>query len=272
MAGVRITQRRIKNNYNDVCHTDVPYCDFSLLSYNSSVRVRAELNGSTSEWVYLTFDPYSQTVITAPEVKIAARAGNLDISFSGPKQEDNRHLKDKYGRFLYRVFYWKESKPQEVSIMNTTKSFEVLDKLEKWTTYCLKVQAYAPDDDNVGEFSPVLCETITDNGIIPGWKIAITFILSMCISTGTTIGLFYLGHVIYKATKYVFFPNYSFPQHLKEYLNKPFYSMPNLPTQSNEDCTESCEKLTFVSEENEESDGKDRLEIQTCRELYPIAD
>ncbi|KAG9470154.1 hypothetical protein GDO78_018737 [Eleutherodactylus coqui] len=59
----------------------------------------------------------------------------------------------------------------------------------------------------------------------------------------------------YKSIRSIFYPSYSFPQHLKEYLSRQFYSAPYLPSQPPEDCGESCEQLTFVSEETEEKDA-----------------
>ncbi|KAE8621593.1 hypothetical protein XENTR_v10004890 [Xenopus tropicalis] len=206
-----------RTNYTRICHTNATHCDFSNINYNSIVRVRAERNGGVSKWVTRFFNPYSQTVITAPEVKVASRAGYLDVSFFGPMEEaDGRSLTDKYGNLKYKLFYWRQSEPSVVTSMESSQNLETLADLEKWTSYCIRVQAYAPDYNNTGELSEAICEKTTNDGTIPGWQIALSFIVPLCLSAVIVVGMFYLGISIYKAAKYLFFPKYSFPEHLKE--------------------------------------------------------
>ncbi|XP_075053286.1 interleukin-10 receptor subunit beta-like [Mixophyes fleayi] len=242
-----------KNNfYKEVCITNQLFCDLTMVTYASYVRVRAEVNDSVSDWAKIHFDPYQQTIIGPPEVTVSSRSGFLDVSLSGPKLEsDGSSLKDKYGELLYIMAYWKELDPTHVITMKTSQNTDILNKLEKWTTYCLKVQAYIPEYNKTGRFSPVVCEKTTDDGRILSWKIAVLFLGAMVITIIATIGLTYAIFKAYKMTRYIFFPSYSFPQHLKEYLSKPFYSTPHLPTLPTEEYGESCEQLTFVSEENE---------------------
>ncbi|XP_018101421.1 interleukin-10 receptor subunit beta isoform X2 [Xenopus laevis] len=240
-------------NYTKICQTNETQCDFSVITYDSIVRMRAELNSSISEWVTIPFDPYSQTVISAPEVRVASRAGYLDVSFFGPMREsDGMSLKDLYGDFKYKLFYWRQSEPSLVTSMDSIQNFETLADLDKWTNYCIRVQAYAPDFNKTGELSKAICEKTTHDGLIPGWKIALTFIIPLFISAVIIVGMFYLGSTIYKVAKYLCFPKYSFPEHLKEYLSQPFYNPPHLPTQGPDDVGETYGTLTLVSEENQE--------------------
>ncbi|KAG8450239.1 hypothetical protein GDO86_002766 [Hymenochirus boettgeri] len=214
-------EKKGKENFTNICYTNATNCDFSAINYKAVLHVRAQLNNNVSDWVTTEFYPYAQTIITAPKVNVFSRAGYLDVSFSGPVTSDHQPVKDIYGLLNYKVVYWKESDPSDVTEINTEQNFETLNDLSKWTTYCIKVQAYAPEYGNDGQFSKVICETTTEDGIIPVWKIALTFILSSCLSVGVI------------------------------FLREPFYGSPHLPSQPDKDWEGTCETLTFVSEESE---------------------
>ncbi|KAM8976997.1 interleukin-10 receptor subunit beta-like [Pelodytes ibericus] len=236
-------------DFTDVCITRIPECDFSVVKYDSLIRVRTEVNNTASEWVTIRFDPYEQTVISAPKVQVTSRVGNLDVSFSDPKYEGGS-LKDKYGEWIYRLLYWKQNKTSEVRTIETKQNYETITDLDQHTTYCIKVQIYVTDFNNSGQFSPVICKATTDNGKPLPWQIAAAFMVSMLLATCVAVALFYVGLSMYQTAKYIFYPSYSFPDHLKEFLNKPFHSSPYLPTQPVKECEELCEELLFVSEEN----------------------
>ncbi|KAM4701409.1 interleukin-10 receptor subunit beta-like [Discoglossus pictus] len=249
------------SSYRNGCQsTKQTHCDFSWVRFDSLFQVRSESNGSVSTWVNITFDPYMQTVIGAPKVNVTSRAGFLDVSIVGPIREyDNVTLKSIYGKLLYKILYWKQSSPLEIKTMETEQNLATLEDLAKWTNYCIKVQAIAPEfNQNDGQFSQVVCENSHEDSRTDAWKIAAVFILCMLIAAGVIIGLFYMIKNLYKVTRFVFYPAYSFPQHLKEYLNKPFYSTPHLPTLPSDECVESCQQLTFISEENEQWNEKEQ--------------
>ncbi|CAH2219256.1 interleukin-10 receptor subunit beta [Pelobates cultripes] len=239
-------------DFRTVCITNTPECDFSLVTYESKLRVRAALYANVSDWANITFDPYKQTILGPPAVKVTPRAGTLDVSFWGPNEEsDGSSVKDKYGYLLYRLVYWKENTNSDGKIIETSQNYETLPGLETWTTYCVKVQVYAKEFDNLGQFSPVICQETTDDGKIPVWMLVLAFLLPMFLVIAVVSSLFYLGHYVYQQARFVYFPSYSFPQHLKEFLNKPFHSTLHLPQQPTEEGGESCEALMFVSEETE---------------------
>lgn len=243
--------------YNDVCVTRYLHCDLTLLTYEFHARVQAAVGDKHSDWVTIQFEPYSQTVIGPPEIHVSSRFGYLDISISGPYLQSNREngsIKQKYGEILYRLQYWKEDDPANVLAVNTSQSSETLTNLEPRTSYCLKVQVYIPEFDKEGQFSEVICEKTTDNGKVPWWQIAVAFLIMMLITMSVTLGLCIFSFTAYK--RYTAFPSYSIPEHLKEYLSKPFNSTLNLPIQPSEEGGESCEQLTFLSEESEETKEK----------------
>ncbi|CAN2387593.1 hypothetical protein PRIEUP_LOCUS11912 [Pristimantis euphronides] len=242
-------------DYQTVCITREQQCDSSVIEYKSYVRVNAQLHANESEWVTIHFDPYNQTIIGPPKLRVSSRSGYLDISIKGPVSGvDEQTLKDKYGDFVYKVEYWKESDPANVLLIKPKLSTDILHDLETWTVYCVKVQAYMPEYDKSGDFSPVICEQTTEE-VIPSWKIAVLFLGAIVLAAVFSLLLTFIASKAYKSIQYVFFPPCSFPEHLKEYLSKPFYNPPHLSPQPTEECGESCEQLTFVSEETEEKDA-----------------
>ncbi|XP_069801956.1 interleukin-10 receptor subunit beta isoform X2 [Dendropsophus ebraccatus] len=244
-----------KDDYKTICVTHEQHCDSSSITYRSYVRVKTRIYPNDSDWVQIHFDPYEQTIIRAPNVTVSSRSGYLDVSFKGPLMGPERgSVKEKYGDAMYRVEYWKESDPAHVLYTSTSHSQYTLQNLETWTMYCVRVQAYAPEFEKGGEFSPVMCKETHDDGRTPSWKIAVLFLGSMVLAAVITLLLICLTVKGYQITRYIFFPSYSIPEHLKEYLSNPFSNAPYLPPQPPEECGESCEQLTFVSEMTEEKE------------------
>ncbi|KAM4047930.1 interleukin-10 receptor subunit beta-like [Anomaloglossus baeobatrachus] len=249
--------RSNRDTYKNICQRTYEHqCDSSIITYKSFVRVRTELDSKESDWVTINFDPDNQTIIGAPKAKVSSRSGYLDVSFEGPfVNTDRRPIKEKYGELNYKVLYWKESEPAHVLQVTTGDNTEILHDLETWTVYCVKVQAYVPFFVKYGEFSPVMCEKTTEDGKTPSWKIALLFLGSMVLLAVLVLLLTYVITKAYKITRYIFFPSYTLPEHLKEYLSRPFSSAPHLPAHPAEECGESCEQLTFISEETDEMDA-----------------
>ncbi|XP_063812529.1 interleukin-10 receptor subunit beta-like isoform X2 [Pseudophryne corroboree] len=245
-----------KVTYTDVCFTSELYCDLTRVSYKSYLRVRMEVNDTAvSDWATIHFDPYTQTIIGPPEVKVSSRSGYLDVSIYGPSVEsDGTLFMDKYYKFLYRIAYWKELEPAHVTVINTSQNIHILNKLDEWTTYCLKVQGYETEYDRAGQFSPVVCAKTTSDGRISTLKIVVVFVGALLITTAVTLVLSFVIFKVYRMIRYVFYPSFSFPQHLKEYLGKPFYSTPFLHTPPSEECGECSEQLTFVSEAKDDKE------------------
>ncbi|XP_030058018.1 interleukin-10 receptor subunit beta [Microcaecilia unicolor] len=242
-------------------------CDFSSLSFFGSyfVRVRAEVQNSTSDWVEIHFTPASQTIIGPPRVTVTSRKGFLDVNFSGPTQEyEQMSLQERYSpSWAYKVLYWrKDEHIPQVAVAATTQNVETLSDLDPWTTYCLQVQAVVDDYNQTGRLSDVHCEKTTDNGKTPEWVIIITFLVSMAVTLGLVTSSFLAILYIYRTTKYVFFPASSLPQHLKEYLSKPFYSSPFLSpgTGKEEGKDECCNTCIVVIDEPETCCSRDHAE------------
>nr|XP_033804882.1 interleukin-10 receptor subunit beta [Geotrypetes seraphini] len=240
-------------------------CDFSLLSFFASyfVRVWAEVQNRTSGCVDIHFSPASQTIIGPPHVTVISRNGLLDVSLSGPIQEyEQQSLQERYGAsWTYKVLYWrKDDRVPQVTEVVTTQTTETLSDLDPWTTYCLQVQAVVDEYNQTGHLSDEHCEKTTDDGKTPEWVIIILFLVSMAVTGGLVTASFFAILYIYKKTKYVFFPAFSLPPHLKEYLSKPFYNPPFLSLGKQEETDECCNTCIVVIEETETC-GQDHAEL-----------
>ncbi|NXM78624.1 I10R2 protein, partial [Serilophus lunatus] len=194
-----------------------------------------------------------------PAVKVTSEAGALHVDVSGPfaeQQQDKWPLSQIYGSWIYRILYWKKgssaglASASRVSHVDTKHNSEILSQLEPWTVYCVQVQALVPEWNKTGQLSRELCEQTTHNGVTPVWMIVTILVGSMLVVVISVPLCFFSQFYLYRLTKHVFFPSYSFPQHLKEFLSKPptapqpFSALPQ-----EED--PSFDKLSVISEDSQ---------------------
>ncbi|KFP70629.1 Interleukin-10 receptor subunit beta, partial [Acanthisitta chloris] len=175
-------------------------------------------------------------LIGPPEVKVKSESGSLHVDFSGPfadHDEDKWPLRQYYGSWNYRIWYWKKGSKAALTSsawvphVDTKHNSEILAQLEPWTVYCVQVQGVIPEWNKTGELSRELCEQTTHNGVTPVWLIVTVLIGSMLVVFVSIPVCFFSSFYLYRLTKHVFFPSYTFPQHLKEFLNKPPSSAPS---------------------------------------------
>ncbi|XP_006259499.3 interleukin-10 receptor subunit beta isoform X1 [Alligator mississippiensis] len=250
-----------KNTFENLCTSiDTTECDISFLSIygNFTVRVMAESENELLGLADIIFNPMEDTIIGPPAVKVRSESGYLTVDFTGPASENSREnwtVQQYYGSSFYRVQYWKKGSAQKVITVNSSHNSASLLDLDPWTVYCLQVQAVVPEWNKVGEFSQVLCEKTTENGITPVWMVVAVLLISMLVVLVSVPACFFSFLCIYRQTRYIFYPSYSFPQHLKEFLSKPSYSSQFCAPQSPEE-DHSYDKLTVISEESENCSGE----------------
>ncbi|KFR09728.1 Interleukin-10 receptor subunit beta, partial [Opisthocomus hoazin] len=191
-------------------------------------------------------------VIGPPDVKVKSESGSLHVDFIGPFAEHERDkwpLKQYYGSWNYRILYRKKGSDTEVTHIDTKHNSEILSQLEPWTVYCIQVQAVIPEWNKTGRLSGELCEQTTHNGVTPVWIIVTVLLGSMLVVVISVTVCFFSFLYLYRLTRHVFCPSYIFPQHLKEFLSKPysgsqfFYPLP--PEEHL-----FYDKLTVISEES----------------------
>ncbi|XP_072471148.1 interleukin-10 receptor subunit beta [Notamacropus eugenii] len=239
-------------SFEDKCKNIIlTSCDFSNISKygNHFLRVRAESENDKSDWVNITFCPLEDTIIGPPEIQIESLAGSLHLHFSSPKVEnepDMWTLKEYYYTWTYKVQYWKNDTNDKLE-KTVPHDSEVLTDLDPWTVYCVQVQGFVTDTNKSGEWSQPICAETTDNGSHPYWTYITVPIVSMIVVLMLVFGCFCILWYFYKKLKCAAFPGYSFPQHLKEYLEQPSYNISFLlPVSPNE--SESFDKLSVIAE------------------------
>ncbi|NXP07552.1 I10R2 protein, partial [Thinocorus orbignyianus] len=209
-------------------------------------------------------------VIGPPDVEVKSESGSLHVDFIGPFAErdgDKWSLKQYYGSWNYRILYWKNDDKKKVHHIDTKHSSEILSQLEPWTLYCIQVQAVIHESNRTGDLSEQHCAQTTHNGVTPVWLIVTVFIGSMLVIVISVPACFFCSLNLYRLTKYVFFPSYIFPQHLKEFLSTPPSSLQSFPPHPQEEHL-FYDKLTVISEESKNhSDETDNEASRTTVHL-----
>ncbi|NXH51553.1 I10R2 protein, partial [Rhabdornis inornatus] len=198
--------------------------------------------------------------IGPPEVRLKSESGALHVDCWGPLAEgrqDRWPLKQYYGSWKYRILYWRAgstdtelASASQVAQVDTQHSSEILSELEPWTVYCVRVQAVIPELNKTGELSRELCEQTTHNGVTPVWIIVTVLVGSMLVVLTAVTVCFFCSFYLYRLTKYVFYPSYIFPQHLKEFLSKPPSASQPFPPLPQEELL-VYDRLTVISQESQ---------------------
>ncbi|XP_051870362.1 interleukin-10 receptor subunit beta-like isoform X3 [Pristis pectinata] len=181
------------------------------------LRVRAEYKDETSEWTNVTdFEPYDDTEIGPPiAVIVKPRLDMLDIHISEPVNEnDNKSMHEYFTDLGYKVFYWEDAEEKKIENTYIQQKMITLTNLKPWTTYCLKVKPVL--GNRITHSSSVTCETTKDNGRFAVWKIVVSFLASFFVVFLVIIGIFHASLHGYRTIRYIFFPSFKLPEHIKE--------------------------------------------------------
>lgn len=248
-------------------------CDLSnelTIMVGYFLRVRAEYKDEASEWSNATeFEPFYDTEIGPPlAVIVKPRLDMFDINISEPVNEnDNKSMREYFPELGYQVSYWEDVQEKKVKSTYIQQKMTTLANLKPWTTYCLKVKPLL--DNMITHPSSVICETTKDNGRIAEWKIFLLFLASFFIVFLVITGIFYVSLHGYRTIRYIFFPSFNLPEHIKEYLKEPWLNSPFLPAQTKNLPEEYFDKLSIISNAQEYSD-KTEVDISTRLNMLKI--
>ncbi|XP_059822014.1 interferon alpha/beta receptor 1-like [Hypanus sabinus] len=255
------------NNYNQkhfekgCTNISVTECDLSNeLAFGAGyyLRVRAEYKDETSDWTSaIEFEPSHDTVIGAPlAVIVKPRLDMLDVHISEPVNENNNKSMHEYFLDLgYNVSYWEDTEERKIESTYIQQKTITLTNLKPWTTYCLEVKPFM--NNRSTQSSSVTCETTKDDGRVADWKIVVVFLASLCVVFLVIVGIFYASLHGYRIIRYIFFPSYKLPEHIKQFLKEPWLNSPFLPPQTNNLPEEPFDKLIFLSNVQECLDNTD---------------
>ncbi|XP_060689176.1 interleukin-10 receptor subunit beta-like [Hemiscyllium ocellatum] len=233
-----------------ITETDCDLSDSLAFFAKYFLRVRAELGSATSPWVEIpAFYPYKNTVFGPPSVEVLPKAGSLHVDIKGPFTENEHPLSNDYEDFAYQIFYWKENEDGNIKMVNkSAPASAVLHNLQPWTRYCLKARAYSKANSKQGQFSPVICEDVNADTKRRALAMAQILFVTLLAVLVVTLGCFFFVIYARKAIKYLMYPSYSLPVHIREYLTEPS-QQPMLGTLTKEDLREEhWDKLSIVSQ------------------------
>ncbi|XP_072903728.1 interferon alpha/beta receptor 1-like [Hemitrygon akajei] len=260
-------QTYYNNQYNQkhfekgCTNISVTECDLSNeLAFEAGyyLRVRAEYKDETSNWTSaIEFEPSHDTVIGPPlAVIVKPRLDMLDVHISEPVNENNNKSMHEYFLDLgYNVSYWEDTEERKIESTYIQQKTITLTNLKPWTTYCLEVKPFV--NNRSTQSSSVTCGTTKDDGRVADWKIVVIFLASLCVVFLVVIGIFYASLHGYRIIRYIFFPSYKLPEHIKQFLKEPWLNSPFLPPQTNNLPEEPFDKLIFLSNVQECLDNTD---------------
>uniref|UniRef100_H3A666 Interleukin 10 receptor subunit beta n=1 Tax=Latimeria chalumnae TaxID=7897 RepID=H3A666_LATCH len=244
----------VRTNFSSI-YKDINTTESDLSSVlspygNYSLQVKARFQNEESDWAKApNFNPLYDTIIGPPVVSVASRSGFLDLGISiSSSIDESEKMKSNY-ILHYTIKYWKNATNSKVHMIETTQNSETLSELEPWTSYCVQVVANNVAFNKVGQPSPVICETTTSDGKSPAWLIVFAFVSAMAVITVGVTGIFFIFFSISRITRYIFYPSYNFPEHLKEYLSKPHSTDPFMLSDLKKEHKELCNTLQITSEE-----------------------
>ncbi|CAN2387592.1 Interferon gamma receptor 2 [Pristimantis euphronides] len=176
-------------------------------------KVRAELGERSSAWAAIPpFQATRDTRIGPVQSLVLETHGNsMIVKFSAPFPPISTQF-----RFLYLLYYWKESAENKVEVSLKLTHY-VLEDLEELTVYCVQVKAST--DRIEGEKSdPECARTEIRENLGKKWAVIVTSVSVVC-------GIcFAVGYMIYRTRdllKRFLYPPFRMPYHIREFLENP---------------------------------------------------
>ncbi|XP_073710995.1 cytokine receptor family member b4 isoform X2 [Misgurnus anguillicaudatus] len=207
-----------KGVFDAVCiNTSSLSCDFTdnVTAFGIyHLRVRAELNRETSEWVEtgeLKLDEITE--ISAPRVELKSRKGKIEVNITDPPMRKS-HLRGVYNKVSYLVHYWKEGevtkeRPEEQNRF-------MLSELDPQVNYCVQVAVVFLDNKS-SHSSNVTCIYNTYSDEVEQWFIAVVLLVSFGVVFIGVVLVFLAVWYTYKVCR-MMHPDVKLPEHLKQYL------------------------------------------------------
>ncbi|XP_072441629.1 interleukin-10 receptor subunit beta-like isoform X1 [Chiloscyllium punctatum] len=206
-------------------------------------RLRAQQGNQTSAWLKSAcFAPYKHNKIGPPSIQVDSNENTLNVYISDLQTENSKSIQKTYKDIKYRIIFWKKYLNKTIHVKNSTRTLVSLE-LEPWTTYCLRVQIFSSTIGVEGQFSEVVCKMT--KGPIPRWQIGVTFIISLVVIFGVTLGCLFCIYCTYRCIKYAFFPPHILPEHLQEYFSEPTQNA-FIELAPEEDAEECCDQLKVI--------------------------
>ncbi|CAB1447331.1 unnamed protein product [Pleuronectes platessa] len=227
-------------------------CDFTRLIHPSITengkytgRVRAQLGSESSAWMesnHITLD--KDTIIGSPNVSLLSNGAAIEVSIIDPVMVIST-LRNVYIFATYEITYWKDSQKHKAKhISNIQQNRVVLNDLDPWTKYCVKVQIKTERNPSPSKPSRIFCESTT-NEQEPPWVAAMLTFVFMAMAAALVVIV-----VVYRKSISRFLcPTDSLPQHFKEYLLAPPNSNIYLVMQNSHPPEEIYHKVRIIEDD-----------------------
>ncbi|XP_033866941.2 interferon alpha/beta receptor 1a-like isoform X1 [Acipenser ruthenus] len=202
-------QRHLKvQSSNRVCYRiSQTQCDFTYHDIHYSgeyyLRLRAESKNMTSMWKEIKFCPEEHSALGPPsKVDVESRNGVLKVYITDPLTHKNESMQNLM-KIYFLIVYWKNTSMAENRTLTINNTETLLTRLEPWTLYCLRVQAFN-EHEKRSQFTEAVCQLTTckDDGQTPVLMALYIFFSSVGLLLFCSYGVY----VIYKVIKYSCFP------------------------------------------------------------------
>ncbi|XP_070694232.1 interleukin-10 receptor subunit beta [Pempheris klunzingeri] len=198
------------------------------------IRVRANLNGSHSDWVLKEFCPDKDAYVGPPtKVDLSLAGSFLDVFISDPLTSTNVSMKDNLPELYYHIVYWEDTQAFRPQTLSTSTNIVTLPNMKAWTWYCVTVQTRYDFYNKSSSFTPPHC--MQTEGATPWWQIFLYFLLSLVICFLVMLFSLCGSFWCYKKVKSTVYPSIQLPPQFTEYLcDSPGSDIPRLLTSDSE--------------------------------------
>ncbi|XP_041662873.1 interferon alpha/beta receptor 1b-like [Cheilinus undulatus] len=215
----------------DLTPWDLHYLSFYIL------RVRANANGSQSEWVMREFCPDTEASLGPPSsVDLSPAGSDLDIFISDPLTSRNTSMREHLEELYYYILYWE--KPEDAMAVrhhsvSSSVNMVTLPGLKAWTWYCVSIQTRYDFYNKSSSFTAPLC--MQTQGTLPWWQIFLFFLASLLFFFVLVLLSLVIFFRCYRTIKNTLYPSITLPSYLKQYLqDSPGSDVPRLLTPDSE--------------------------------------
>ncbi|XP_047456122.1 interferon alpha/beta receptor 1b-like [Mugil cephalus] len=232
------------DRFCDLTEFDLHYLGIYML------RVRANANGSHSDWVQKEFCPDKDADIGPPsKVDLAPAGSGLDVFMSDPLSSTGSSMKDNIADLYYRILVWERSAGRQASTtepLDSSANLVTVSKLKPWTWYCVSVQSRYDFYDKKSNFTSPLC--MKTEGAVPWWQIVGYFVGSLVVCFLAVLLVLYSPFWCFQKVKKTLHPSTKLAPHFTQHLcDSPGSDIPRLLTLDPESEL-LCDNVTLVPE------------------------
>ncbi|XP_062861832.1 interleukin-10 receptor subunit beta-like [Trichomycterus rosablanca] len=191
-------------------------CDFTNLVTPFVIfmlRVRAELNGESSDWVETEqMSLEEKSIIGAPDVRLQSRSVGIEVDITEPVLKKS-NLKEIFSPISFRILYWSTAEDKKEMLVD--QSSVMLTNLKPNVQYCVQAQIIL--DNRTSLMSNVSCKITSPNDQVNLWQIMLAVVVSFLVTAAFALLIAFAAWSSYRGIRYLH-PRAKLPEHFKQYL------------------------------------------------------